>query len=108
MKCRLVLHIWPDGNRHIDLFIQIPGRDSLLTYELPADEILEKPGLLNFQILPERPAGKSWEAFRKSDHRSLYWTQEGPISENRGTILTLGYGEIEGNAGPDKIYLSIQ
>ena len=83
------------------MFIKVPGRDTLITYEIP-EKLLETFFLYfepnkNFLILSykynsetpkkkTRPIPPGCRPFRKADHRLFYWDYTGDISGKRGYI----------------------
>jgi len=95
---RLVLHevtsataISP-GVSHGDLFFL--GDQSLVTYEISAEDLLQLASLRGLRIRAQLDEGGIL-IVRKADHRMLYWEYEGPISNDRGSIRELLRGELD-------------
>lgn len=66
----------PDGD-HFDFLVELePGRGDLLTFRLPRWPVLEAA-----------------EVRRLRDHRRLYLTYQGPISEGRGSVAQVARGK---------------
>jgi len=114
-----VLHSLPDGREHLDLFIRQNEGEGLITYEIsgPSMKIFfEMLGQTEEKIvLHSVMASKSGpllgissiQAVRKSEHRPLYWTHEGEISRNRGSIREIIRAELSGEIRAERIYLQI-
>lgn len=75
---------------HGDLFIK--NGEILVTYEWPFAD-LPAPGSSQFARL--LPAESGILLRRKKDHRLHYWTHEGDVSNDRGSVAELLRGEIE-------------
>jgi len=93
LEFRLVLHSpGPSSGRgaHGDLFIK--NGEILVTYEWPFED-LPAPGSSRFARL--LPAESGILLKRKKDHRLHYWTHEGEVSNDRGSVAELLRGEIE-------------
>lgn len=93
MEFRLVLHkpgpASADG-AHGDLFIK--SGEVLITYNWPLAD-LPAAGNARFSRLTAADSGILLK--RKQDHRLHYWTHEGEVSNDRGTVAELLRGEIE-------------
>lgn len=100
--CRFVIHRL-EGRDHLDLFIELPYQEKLLTYEVSIESI---PGILqhNTGLWVAREPGRldgdcndsSFIAEKKLDHRKIYMNYQGNISGNRGLIEELKKGLIYG------------
>jgi hypothetical protein len=67
------------GPEHYDLLLQLPGQSDLLTWRIT--------------LPPEKwKSAGAIDAIRLPDHRPLYLTYEGPISNNRGHVKQLAAG----------------
>lgn len=110
---RVVLHSEYGDSPHLDLFIRVGGRESLVSYEISSQfmeealRLFEKigaNGVVHCIDAPESAPGSSGSvtggnavpAFRKGEHRSIYWEYEGPLSGGRGAIRQIGRFWIEG------------
>ena len=113
LPCRIVRHDLPDGDSHLDIFIEHPSlleSELLLTYEISgtAQNIL-------LQAIRSNPDSavvlQEWdekklinytekfpiiEARRKKNHRLLYREYEGPLSGNRGNIVEIARSQFFG------------
>ncbi len=82
-KTVLLLHTLPDGSSHFDWLIDWPGADVgdglLLTFRVA-------------EFLPTLPLAAQLSATRLPDHRRLYLSYEGLISQNRGTVQRVAQG----------------
>ncbi len=119
---RIAAHTLPDYQRHGDLFLELPGRDRLLTYELNgilldliqkdvgraylmlADPQLEGELRSHFEVfdsvedIAERCSAVSIRKVplkRKPDHRKMYMSYSGRV-ETRGVLEDFLRGRIEG------------
>lgn len=97
---RLVLHT--ASVPHGDLFILDGGR--LVTYEWPFEELPAERGRAT---IVQKPGGI--RVVRKADHRLVYWTHEGEVSNNRGTVAELLRGFINiPHDFPETLELGVQ
>ncbi|MCE9596535.1 MAG: hypothetical protein K8S54_01075 [Spirochaetia bacterium] len=72
---------------HGDLFIFLPGAESLITYELQMTDLQGLIAAFENRTDLEASIGKgSISLQRKADHRLLYWSFSGAISGDRGTL----------------------
>ena len=90
---RAVLHRTTNGSSHLDIFLQIPGQDSLVTYEAPADFF--RGDLLSSIHMTAGPVSDGVPVRRKGDHRTHYWTFSGNLTENRGSVEEAARGIID-------------
>lgn len=74
----VILHHRLDDSEHWDLMLEYG--DSLLTWQLPGD--------------PTRPDSLPMTARRIAGHRKAYLHYEGPISDNRGTVMRICCGSV--------------
>ena len=103
---RVVLHVLPSGEKHLDLFIRLPEADLLPTYEISAEHLEEFRELFGKKIAVRSEQDSAGiPAVRKADHRLLYWTYEGNISRNRGRIIEIAQGVCQGTILGNEIYL---
>ena len=118
-ECRIVLHEMASGESHLDLFIKRPDREELITYELAgrlykyfenlriSEELKSNKILLIARSVTAIGRDeKLIPAFRKKDHRTLYWDYEGEISDNRGRITEIVRGAISGDIEAENILLT--
>ena len=77
-------HELPDGSWHIDWLLDLaPAEDrGLTTFRLPGR-------------VDELTPGRHLTAERLADHRRVYLTYEGPVSEERGHVTRVAEGRIE-------------
>lgn len=81
-KTVLLLHTLPDGSSHFDWLIDWRGAD-------------RNDGLQTFRVLHFLPVvrvGFQLSATHLPDHRRLYLSYEGSISQNRGTVRRVAQG----------------
>jgi len=114
---RAVLHT-TDHDSHIDFFIMEEDSDFLLTYEIESSELessgenifrqKQKNYFPNLKSSVVRPKEFSIKAKKKSNHRKLYWTFEGDISNYRGSIVEIAKGTLIGSVGSGVIFLSVE
>ena len=91
-KTVLLLHTRPDGSSHFDWLIDWPGA-------LQEDGLLLTFRLAEF--LPSLPIAAKLSATRLPDHRRLYLSYEGSISQNRGTVQRVAQGRSQLTQLPD-------
>lgn len=103
---RLTQHHTSPTDSHYDLFILLPGKETLLTYGI--EWSAETEGLLLLStskgkkrlicLTKEEVKKKSPEnlliAKRKRDHRIFYWTFSGPLLKKSGILTDILRGEI--------------
>ncbi len=70
-----------DLDSHIDIFFDVHGEEKLQTYTTQAK---------NWEFLRE---GGIITCVKKEDHRKIYLTYEGEISNNRGNLKILWQGK---------------
>lgn len=130
---RVGLHSLPDRSRHGDLFIPLPGREGLLTFQIDtaALELLEPPlqGIVlvladsslkpvvrgRFRMFEDaaalfsRGAGSVMKVPLKprADHRPMYMTYSGRV-ETRGDLEDFARGKLDGFAFDRENYLVIE
>ena len=79
----LLFHSLPDGSSHYDWLIDWPGpkhgEGLLLTFRVA-------------EFLPSLPVSAQLSATRLPDHRRIYLSYEGSISQNRGTVQRVASG----------------
>jgi hypothetical protein len=119
---RIAAHTLPDYRRHGDLFIELPGHERLLTFEMDgvlldllkkdldrvylmlADRSLESELRSQFEVfdslesLIERVspvAIRKVALKRKEDHRKMYMSYTGRV-ETRGSLEDFTRGRIDG------------
>ena len=129
--CRVVLHVLPDGQQHLDLFIKSHDAINLITYEISGSSVNNfyntfnieyseelNNGFINKKMIkseiaivaseiPFNESGKksSLIAIRKADHRTKYWYYSGNISLNRGEIFEIAVGKFRADSFSAKIFL---
>ena len=86
MRATLSFHFW-GSKSHLDLFLEVENRTSLLTYSCFLDELekFHKKEFINFT--------------QKQDHRLLYLDYEGLVSNDRGFIKIIWKGKYK-----EKVY----
>lgn len=81
MSLEFVLHLHSgQGAAHYDLMLQYEA--ALATWQFDAD-----PSALE--------AGKNMPCQRIQDHRTFYLSYQGPLSNNRGQVAMLDFGQYE-------------
>ena len=73
---------------HFDLMLQVDGEALLNAWKLG-----EAPGGLAVGPLTPKPRSTSVMATPLPAHRMLYLDYEGPVSQNRGTVHRIDWGE---------------
>lgn len=130
---RIGVHRLPDRSVHGDLFVALPGREGLLTFEIEGMvmELLDPPVRRIVLVLADaslRPSLRgafrvfdSTEALftgnaaslmriplqRKSDHRQMYMTYSGKV-ETRGELQEFMRGKLDGFAFGVDNYLVVE
>ncbi|MHC4989784.1 MAG: hypothetical protein ACYTGC_02295 [Planctomycetota bacterium] len=75
-------HTLPDDTAHIDWMLDLSGAGPLTTFRLS-------------RRLDELVPGEGLDAQRIADHRRVYLTYEGDVSDDRGRVDRLAWGRIE-------------
>lgn len=86
----LLRHHTPDGRWHLDWLLERPPPRSGLQDD--------DPTLLSFRIEPDTGdprVPRAFEADAMPDHRRLYLTFEGPLSDGRGRVEQLATGRVQ-------------
>lgn len=105
-RFRIVLHSAADAEPHLDLFILFPNRERLTTYTICGKQMERYFSLFNknggrFSLHGKINKNGSMAlksnqilATRKEDHRLLYYSFVGNLSEKRGSIKEMALGRI--------------
>ena len=121
MRFRLVHH-FGDGFDHGDLFLDT-GEEQIPTYELSSSALNRLLSLIaslesgvalkiGLESAPHTSADFADSILRKQDHRRKYMEYSGPVSNNRGQVLTALEGELNfsfpAEQWPEKLWFWVQ
>ncbi len=98
LRTVVLRHETPDGGFHFDWMLEPPAVGGWLSCALITFRI---------HINPVEWTGDVVDAIRLPDHRAIYLTYEGPLTDNRGTVARVAEGTVtflaEPSATPERL-----